>query len=244
MDWSNPLARGLICAINHAEPVFDLVAGSLVENTRTKSVGSAGRNTTATGLITVPSSSLLQSGTGDNGRTVFFLLATTTTGNTVIAEKGTNENFVCQTLSSKFNWRAAGSGLEAISTTSNITSGLPVAVAGTYAKTSFVQQVFFAGVAEASNTGITEAANSSPLVIGARVGNLFEFPGDIYISCFWNRVLTDQEIAQVSANPWQLFAPRQIWIPASAASALPTLSNPTAINITASSFQPRVSYAF
>ena len=41
-----------------------------------------------------------------------------------------------------------------------------------------------------------------------------------------------------------VFAPRQIWIPASAASALPTLSFPTAINITASSFQPRVSYAF
>ena len=57
--------------------------------------------------------------------------------------------------------------------------------------------------------------------------------------------LSDAQANQVSADPWQLFAPRQIWIPASGSiSPVPTLSLPTAINITASSLQPRVSYAF
>jgi hypothetical protein len=60
-----------------------------------------------------------------------------------------------------------------------------------------------------------------------------------------NRAISLQEHQLLARNPWQLFAPRQIWIPASGSIfPVPTLSNPTAINITASSFQPRVSYAF
>jgi hypothetical protein len=69
--------------------------------------------------------------------------------------------------------------------------------------------------------------------------------GILYLAGVCSKAFSAQEIAQLSANPWQLFAPRQIWIPASGSiSPVPTLSFPTAINITASSFQPRVSYAF
>jgi hypothetical protein len=69
--------------------------------------------------------------------------------------------------------------------------------------------------------------------------------GILYLAGVCSKAFSAQEIAQLSANPWQLFAPRQIWIPASGSiSPVPTLSLPTAINITASSFQPRVSYAF
>lgn len=32
----------------------------------------------------------------------------------------------------------------------------------------------------------------------------------------WGRVLGDDEIAQISANPWQLFEPRRIWVPVAA----------------------------
>ncbi len=32
----------------------------------------------------------------------------------------------------------------------------------------------------------------------------------------WGRVLADDEIAQISANPWQLFEPRRIWVPVAA----------------------------
>jgi hypothetical protein len=69
--------------------------------------------------------------------------------------------------------------------------------------------------------------------------------GILYLAGVCSKDFSASEVAQLSANPWQLFAPRQIWIPASGSiSPVPTLSNPTAINITASSFQPRVSYAF
>ena len=77
-------------------------------------------------------------------------------------------------------------------------------------------------------------------------GAVFGSPiGILSLAGICSKVFSAQEIARLSANPWQLFAPHQIWIPASGSiSPVPTLSNPTAINITASSFQPRVSYAF
>ena len=50
----------------------------------------------------------------------------------------------------------------------------------------------------------------------------------------WNRALTPIEVAEVSANPWQLFAPRRIWVPVSAASGAPTLAAIAASNLTAS----------
>ena len=61
----------------------------------------------------------------------------------------------------------------------------------------------------------------------------------------WNRETSAEEAIRLYLEPLVGIAPRQIWIPASGSiSPVPTLSLPTAINITASSFQPRVSYAF
>ncbi len=47
-------------------------------------------------------------------------------------------------------------------------------------------------------------------------------------------------------NPWQLFAPRRIYIPTATAAGYthPTLSLATATEITATSFKPRVTYTF
>jgi hypothetical protein len=39
--------------------------------------------------------------------------------------------------------------------------------------------------------------------------------------------VSDQELIELAHNPWQLFAPRQIWVPYTAASTIPTLSAPT-----------------
>jgi hypothetical protein len=80
--------------------------------------------------------------------------------------------------------------------------------------------------------------------IGGHIGAPRPFPGFMVGAALFDTTPPLGLLQEIGANPWQLFVPRQIWIPASAASALPTLSNPTAINITASSFQPRVSYAF
>lgn len=50
---------------------------------------------------------------------------------------------------------------------------------------------------------------------GSGHGNAFV--GTLYVTAVWRRVLTDDEVRAVSANPWQLFRVRQVWLPASAA---------------------------
>ena len=229
IDWSNPLTAGLVSGTNHSRPEIDLATGLNGSNTRSLGVGPIGRNTTTTGLIIHQHNPLQVEITGNRDRTAFFVLSTTTTGNTVISEKGTNTSVVCQTLFSKFSWRGAGSSGDSISTTSDITSGLPVAVAGTYRQTVFTQSVFFSGIKEKTNTGtIDNYTGTAPLVVGARFGNLYGFPGQIYISLFFNRVLSDVEIKSLSDNPWQIFEPIEetIWIPDGVSVTLPTLVQP------------------
>lgn len=61
-----------------------------------------------------------------------------------------------------------------------------------------------------------------------------------------DRSVPDSELRSLSANPWQLFAPRRIYIPTAAAAGYthPTLSLATATEITATGFKPRVTYTF
>lgn len=56
--------------------------------------------------------------------------------------------------------------------------------------------------------------------------------------------IPDGLAAALSANPWQLFALQQIIIPTAAAAATaPTITALSAIGITATSAQPRISYS-
>lgn len=66
--------------------------------------------------------------------------------------------------------------------------------------------------------------------------------GAISTALVWGRALSDNEIAEVSRDPWQLFAPRRILMPTVAASTLPTLSAATFVpgSLTSSGFRPRV----
>ena len=80
---------------------------------------------------------------------------------------------------------------------------------------------------------------------------LLIFDGGVFVSSIGvltlagicSKVFSAQEIARLNSNPWQLFAPRQIWIPATAAASFnPTLSLPTYVpgSLTSSAFRPRV----
>ena len=70
--------------------------------------------------------------------------------------------------------------------------------------------------------------------------------GKIAVWGIWDRALSDGEIMSLYVNPWQLFAPRRIYIPTATAAGYthPTLSLATATEITATSFKPRVTYTF
>lgn len=61
---------------------------------------------------------------------------------------------------------------------------------------------------------------------GPAIGNFYDFTGSnrsyngvVALTALWDVALTDQDIAELSANPWQLFAPRRIWVPVAAAAS-------------------------
>ena len=57
----------------------------------------------------------------------------------------------------------------------------------------------------------------------------------------WDRELFPDEVAEVSRDPWQLFA-RRVWVPQAAITGLPTLYLPTYTpgSLTGVGFRPRV----
>lgn len=80
---------------------------------------------------------------------------------------------------------------------------------------------FVDGIADASGTG-TVSGSASGVQVGinglvrASGGASYNASG-VLLGLVWDRALSDAEIAAVSANPWQLFQPRRIPVPVSAA---------------------------
>jgi hypothetical protein len=86
---------------------------------------------------------------------------------------------------------------------------------------------------------------------GPALGNFWDFNasnrafvGRVFLGALWDRALADAEVAALTANPWQLFAPQQIFVPrAAAAPALPDLSAITPSLITATGWRDTITAA-
>ena len=131
----------------------------------------------------------------------------------------------------------------------SITYGVPFSAAIRYStQTPTSCSISVNGVSSyptASFSGAT-TDNADAYVIGNRKNdNLRPWNGWVGVSLIWDRILTDAEIASLTENPWQIFAPRtqRILSPA-AASAYPTLSAATLFNITSTTATPRVTLTF
>jgi hypothetical protein len=101
----------------------------------------------------------------------------------------------------------------------------------------------------AGPTAAAITASSKPLTLGdenSATGNAAAC--EIYLVVVWNRVLQAREVLELYANPWQLFAPRRIYVPyAAAAGNWPNiLSAPTYVpgSLTSSGFRPRVTATY
>lgn len=68
--------------------------------------------------------------------------------------------------------------------------------------------------------------------------------GPVLDARIYSRCLTASEVKEMYDNPWQLFAPRRIWVPQANISGVPTLSAATLINITSTNATPRVTLTF
>ena len=103
-----------------------------------------------------------------------------------------------------------------------------------------------AGLTTGNGTGSGVAtSNQGTLYVGKRADGVTYLDGGLLLVCVWGRKLSVAELKGFEANPWQLFAPRRIYIPTSTAAAtVPTLSNLSARLITSSSAQPQIDYTF
>jgi hypothetical protein len=131
-----------------------------------------------------------------------------------------------------------------------LTAGLWYSLVGR-AQSSTSRQVFINGIQRGTDTTAVSPTASSLCVAGASWSSGapqagFYLNGDMAVWGVWNRALTDGEIMSLYVNPWQLFAPRRIYIPTATAAGYthPTLSAATATEITATSFKPSVTYTF
>ena len=128
---------------------------------------------------------------------------------------------------------------------SNAAVGRPQTLAGQYVSNS-QRSIWIDGVKKSTNS-TSLASTLTPDFVSYGAGYKSSAPsgpttGVIYFSAQWTRTLSDDEIVSLSGNPWQLFAPRRIWVPQAAITGLPTLSLPTYTpgSLTATGFRPRV----
>ena len=80
------------------------------------------------------------------------------------------------------------------------------------------------GRLQASDTVSSQPYQPNQFNIGS-IGNLNRFGnGDVALTLFYNRALTNAEIASISRNPWQIFAPQREYIPLQVSAAALTLT--------------------
>ena len=101
-------------------------------------------------------------------------------------------------------------------------------------------------LAMVTNNAINSLFGNQTLFLFSRAGASLFGAGRMQNLVLRPGVLANDALARDEfLNPWALFAPRQIIIPTAAAGATaPTISALSAINITATSAQPRITYTF
>lgn len=148
------------------------------------------------GYIGVPDSASLDSAAGVGlDRTVSFWFKTTTDQNRVVLEKGANQHFVIQTegggLAGKISYRTDGPNSNRVLSAASVNDDAWHHFAATYRGGDHQMELFIDGVSQGTNTQASAVANNDPLVIGARDGGSFSFPGSIDDVAVWNKQLSD-----------------------------------------------------
>lgn len=111
-----------------------------------------------------------------------------------------------------------------------------------------VSTLYVNGVAVATTRALLiPPTNTVPLQIGGDTNGAaprYAMSGPVLDARIYSRCLTASEVKEMYDNPWQLFAPRRIWVPQANISGVPTLSAATLINITSTNATPRVTLTF
>ena len=97
--------------------------------------------------------------------------------------------------------------------------------------------------ANAGLGGVTDNGTSD-VIIGTRSDSFTKLNGSLYFVALFNRELSGAEAKELVDNPWQLFTPRRIWVPVSAAAVytIPSLTTSTYVigSITTTGWRPMI----
>lgn len=227
VDWNNPLAGGLLIAILPQLPV-NLADGVVLSayGTRVVSGGARGMMNTSGGmLLPAPANASDPSAKYDlsSGTALVVAVQSTETNTGVVFNRGKGSSAALWAIGlhgGSFdgafgNWGNSG-GLGAF-------SGGPVPTVprvATITADGATARVYLDGVelqsgAYTPGTPDYDTANLRRVIFGLdRLGA--NTNTNTFLALLWNRPLSVTEVKEVSANPWQIFAPRSIWIPVSA----------------------------
>lgn len=241
VDWGNPITQGLVSLVPGAG-MRDVVSGapSAINTTTGPRANVSGvsavyagsqyaQATIKTGAF-AGAKTLLVFGLVDAGGANRILVGVANSGSaTSVAEI-----YWIGSGSNQISYVEVGAGASSGNTTATETAvsvGQPfVAVARTIASNNRTLAVRTSGggVGTATNTtSATQATNVNALMLGVERynGALAAYHnGDIYLAACWSRALSDSEVTSLAGNPWQLFAPRRIWVPQAAGA--PATFNP------------------
>jgi len=229
IDWSNPLTQGLRALVNAAGAPRDAVTGRLLVNSgmtltpyRGGSVYAA--TVAATTRIELPfdlagpAASIHviaardASATGAsaaNPRSVAALFSDSTSGaDPVFWEGNLGNSFgaVGDVNKPRFGTNAVGIG-------TIYRDG--VALSGNNPATTALTNGQMYAMSFVASSGVTPSGTGKLLIFNAR--NLFTTDGRLQFFGLWDRALTAAEVRHLNENPWQLFAPRRIWVSVAAA---------------------------
>jgi hypothetical protein len=266
IDWGNPLTRGLVAAFNLSNIAFvenlaNNTGGSTTTGgTLTRSVGSLGLCAVssngwlsvadATDSMRINSGPLTHVGVCEisavdaNFGGVFSTSDGSNNGSFGLQRKGTSANLYINR------------GNDSDSTTTVPLADLVASKCWAVAsRDSTIGSAFELDVGLTTTQSSTlTAATGSQSGAGIRANffaergrnTSFNSDGKYYAHFCWNRYLERAERREILLNPWQLFAPRRIYIPtATAAGGAPTtFTDLKATAITSSSVQATYDYAF
>ncbi|CAB4138902.1 hypothetical protein UFOVP336_2 [uncultured Caudovirales phage] len=220
VDWGNPITRGLEAIETPTVPsgrdsgTLIAISGGLARQSTRAGQGYKGSGASSAlyrniGLTVNPSA----------GQTILALVVGTTGTDSRIFSVASPSSMILaigsgQTTASKvrYFYRTPGADIGTGETTAvAFEAGIPHVAIMRY-EPGFLS-IFVDGKLDATQSATASGTSASSLqvAVGAvvRAGSASLFSSSsLVLGVYWNRALSDAEIASVSANPWQLFAPQ------------------------------------
>jgi len=223
VDRGNPLTRGLVAAVNFATLSENSRGFPLSPSVYSADVTTAGRAFYVSGTSVYIDDSRLTTGITKSAGTVFALFAPddmSSTSQYIFGARpdygGGGDRYYLRVNSGayQFGWASTAN----LSTGKSFVRYKPTPVAMSW-ETASLCKAYFEGVSVAQST-LTATTDPTQATIGSFPGGIGGFTGvgRHLLLATWNRALSAEEHANLAANPWQLFAPRSIWVPVSTAS--------------------------